>query len=50
MVEESSTETIGKTPLLGDVFSDSDTLHKQLRIKQKNDKINGKKQKIFDTE
>jgi hypothetical protein len=41
-------ETIRKTPLLDEVFNDFDYLYKQLCIKQENDDIKGKKQKVFD--
>jgi hypothetical protein len=40
-------ETICKTRLLEKVFSDFDNIHKQLYIKQKNDEVKGKKQKVF---
>jgi hypothetical protein len=39
---------IRKTPLLNEVFNDFDYLYKQLRTKQENDDIKGKKQKVFD--
>jgi hypothetical protein len=40
-------ETILMTPLFDEMFSDFDDHHKQLRIKQKNDNFQGKKQTMF---
>jgi hypothetical protein len=40
-------ETIPKTPLFEEMFSDFDNLHKQLRTKQKSDNFQGKKQAMF---